>query len=531
MLDQKYRVRVNREPLVSGDKRTLRKKRLLLWGSIAGAALLVVIMLLFVLGGRNSATPQASGSPQLKLSIEEGNIQVKKSGEQDFSDATNGMTIEQGTALRTDSETLASLELSSGSVVRLNEDSRLEVSELSPDKFMTTLNGGEAWATVVGSSAPATGIITTAARVEAQSTSFDVSADERESTVAAIKDTSVVTALSGASDGSESSDAGKLFLKEDQQTTVHASTPPETEDDFETKEIPDSFRESLWYRWNSEQDELFTASVEGSEDAQGPTLRITDPSDKDETENEQIEVKGVTDLSATVTINDDEVETDKGEFSKKVDLTEGENKITVVATDPSGNETTKTLTIIRKSGKPDAVGVSLSTEETGVVKVSWDESDAEDFAEYVLKRDEQVLKRFSDKSSTEYRDQNVSAGDSYTYNVCVVDQDGQEACSQDQSATVKGDPNQAPTVSISSPADGFSVKGGTAVNFAAQGEDPDDDVLTYTWEFGDGISTTGKSVSHTYSVTSSNKTYTVKVTVTDRGGASASSSISLTVTP
>jgi len=61
---------------------------------------------------------------------------------------------------------------------------------------------------------------------------------------------------------------------------------------------------------------------------------------------------------ATLTINDNEILVNAdGTFSASVSLTEGDNTITLVATDPAGNSYTETLTIIR-----DTVAPSLSVD-------------------------------------------------------------------------------------------------------------------------------------------------------------------------
>jgi hypothetical protein len=53
----------------------------------------------------------------------------------------------------------------------------------------------------------------------------------------------------------------------------------------------------------------------------------------------------------------------------------------------------------------------------------------------------------------------------------------------------------------------------TSISFTAVGaSDPDDDSLTYNWDFGDGATATGQTASHTYS---SADTYLVTVTVSD----------------
>jgi len=61
-----------------------------------------------------------------------------------------------------------------------------------------------------------------------------------------------------------------------------------------------------------------------------------------------------------------------------------------------------------------------------------------------------------------------------------------------------------------------------AVDFdAGTSEDPDGTIASYTWDFGDGGTATGKTTSHTFTATTT-QTYTVTLTVTDDDGAKAS---------
>jgi PKD repeat protein len=56
----------------------------------------------------------------------------------------------------------------------------------------------------------------------------------------------------------------------------------------------------------------------------------------------------------------------------------------------------------------------------------------------------------------------------------------------------------------------------TTYVFTAKASDPDNDPLSYAWDFGDGQTTTGQNVPHTFPEA---KTYTVALTTTDgRGG-------------
>jgi OmpA-OmpF porin, OOP family len=77
-------------------------------------------------------------------------------------------------------------------------------------------------------------------------------------------------------------------------------------------------------------------------------------------------------------------------------------------------------------------------------------------------------------------------------------------------------PNRPPVCRLTVPAEG---QAGTAVTLDASGSsDPDGNPLTYTWDFGDGTptqQTTAARTTHTYARVGG---YTVKVTVTGRGG-------------
>ncbi|WP_199873481.1 PKD domain-containing protein [Ideonella sp. A 288] len=81
-----------------------------------------------------------------------------------------------------------------------------------------------------------------------------------------------------------------------------------------------------------------------------------------------------------------------------------------------------------------------------------------------------------------------------------------------------GQPNVAPTAAASA-----STSAGPAplaVYFSSTGSaDADGSIASYTWNFGDGQSSTGPSASHTYAAGS----YAARLTVTDNQGASATS--------
>ena len=96
---------------------------------------------------------------------------------------------------------------------------------------------------------------------------------------------------------------------------------------------------------------------------------------------------------------------------------------------------------------------------------------------------------------------------SYTATLTVTDDDGGQGSS---SATVTVN-NVAPQ-SVSAGAD-KSGNEGSSIAFSGSATDPGaDDVLTYSWNFGDGQSATGRNVNHAYA---DNGSFTVTLTVSD----------------
>ena len=84
--------------------------------------------------------------------------------------------------------------------------------------------------------------------------------------------------------------------------------------------------------------------------------------------------------------------------------------------------------------------------------------------------------------------------------------------------------DHAPTASAGGPYAGVE---GTPVPFNAAGStDPDGDVLSYAWDFGDGATGTGATPSHAYA---DNGSYAVQVIVTDPYGAADTAAAAVTV--
>lgn len=113
----------------------------------------------------------------------------------------------------------------------------------------------------------------------------------------------------------------------------------------------------------------------------------------------------------------------------------------------------------------------------------------------------------------------AEAGD-YTVALTVTDSGGLST-TVDHDVTVVA-PNVAPTASFTTAADHLDL----SVD-AASSTDPDGELTTYAWTFGDGAQASGVTAAHTYA---SAGTYDVTLVVTDDRGGSATDSKQVTVT-
>ena len=115
-----------------------------------------------------------------------------------------------------------------------------------------------------------------------------------------------------------------------------------------------------------------------------------------------------------------------------------------------------------------------------------------------------------------------SSAGTYTARLTVTDNDGATASASVQVTVLP--PNSPPTVRASaSPASGTAP---LSVAFSADSTDSDGTVVGYSWEFGDGGTSSQRNPTHVYTAPG---LYTARVTVRDDDGATASASVQVSV--
>ena len=130
--------------------------------------------------------------------------------------------------------------------------------------------------------------------------------------------------------------------------------------------------------------------------------------------------------------------------------------------------------------------------------------------------------RWWSRPSLSIVDSGLTGGQSYTYTVRVLDPYGNFVNSVPVTAVADGGgSNQPPVASFTTSTNNL------VASFDGRGStDPGGTVTNWAWSYGDGATGTGSTSSHTYAAAG---TYTVGLTVTDNGGASAGTSRSVTV--
>ncbi|GAA3608852.1 PKD domain-containing protein [Microlunatus ginsengisoli] len=126
------------------------------------------------------------------------------------------------------------------------------------------------------------------------------------------------------------------------------------------------------------------------------------------------------------------------------------------------------------------------------------------------------------RPSMTFTDSGLTGG-THSYRVRVVDPFGNSQTSPTVSITVAGGGggNTPPVASFTT-----SVNGRTVSANGTGSSDPNGTVTSYAWSWGDGQSGTGSTASHTYAA---DGTYTIGLTVTDNGGATNSTTRTVTI--
>lgn len=179
---------------------------------------------------------------------------------------------------------------------------------------------------------------------------------------------------------------------------------------------------------------------------------------------------------------------------------------------------------------------TLSSPSAGTAQVTWRttyDQDNENLTYRVVRNGNTaapiytttVPSKFWTLSNVTFTDAGLPTG-TYTYQIYVADPFGNQNLGASATVFVVGSsttPNNPPTAAFTSTVDGLTA------SFDGTGSgDSDGTIASYAWTFGDGASAVGATTSRTYGAAG---TYSVRLTVTDDDGATATVTTSVTVAP
>jgi uncharacterized protein YfaS (alpha-2-macroglobulin family) len=244
------------------------------------------------------------------------------------------------------------------------------------------------------------------------------------------------------------------------------------------------------------------------------TANATDPDDDDLTITWTASGGSVTSQGSTATFTSNQV----GQYTIKADVTDPDGATASCSSDVTVEKDKKPPTI---SCQPESSSVTQGDSVTLTATASDPNGDALTYAWTV--NGQSVT---NNQATFEFGSTGRNPG-SYTVQVTVTDVDGMSANCQ-FTVVVNQKPNNPPRVALT--LDKTSVYQGESVQATANASDPDGDPLTYAWEL-DGNRIRGNSSTNTIDTSGlAGGPHTVKVTVTDDRGASASDTKTFTVT-
>lgn len=204
----------------------------------------------------------------------------------------------------------------------------------------------------------------------------------------------------------------------------------------------------------------------------------------------------------------------------------GEFDVILQVTDDRGANTAlaKTVRVVPPNQAPVAIFTVEPLEPTANQEVTFDASAAADPDGTIVS----YSWDFGDQTTGQGKivKHTYKAAGTYKVTLTVTDDKGATS-SAFQNLVVKEQslpPNQPPLVTFSfTPA---NPKVNEPITFDASGSTDDGEIVRYFWEFGDGETAQGQTVTHTYRAAG---TFTVKLTLTDDRGAKNSLTRSITI--
>jgi len=332
---------------------------------------LIAYMLNFPMSKSGVFSPSVTFA-NARLSDCEGNVEMKRSGSDEWVEATVGEKLNEGDILQTSDNSRAIVSLMDSDDIRLNSRSSIEIVSLNKEDIVIEQLAGESYNRIIENGESPYTIKSQGVNARAVGTAYIFSTNESERTVSVYVFESKVEL--------------EFNDKNEDLAELHKAIINTEDEDIEIGEIEEDEYKSDFALWNKEKDKDMGISCH---DEYSPTIEITSPENGSITDDESIEVTGIVKKSESgynlrkIKINDQiytemtdgkGFDTESGEFKVYVDLVEGANNITIKAYDIYWNESEEvTLTITRNISNPVSKYFYISdiSSNDGNIYVKW----------------------------------------------------------------------------------------------------------------------------------------------------------------
>ena len=395
------------------------------------------------------AEPQIEESPaqiSAKLSFYNGAVLVKNPDSPDFIEAKEEADLLALSSIKTDKESKAIIEFSDGSIIRLDENTEIQITELAPSTITISQINGNTYSRVNKASDIIYKIITNISKITALGTAFDTKIDDK---------TQGISVISG--------DAKIELTDENQEVTGMKNveqgkvcTIDKEKKEFEVSDIKLEDLKTDWYQWNKNEDnkKYYELGILGS--ISGPKLEILKPEDNTTVKEKNITIEGETDIDAVLTINEKEVTNKSGVFSYPFDLEPGKNTIEIIAENTKEEKTIKTVTITYDSGDAENGKITLETSANiKDAKLSWQSENITEIEGYKIVKSlnsnpvyPSDSYRFAESSTSTYIWTDLSEG-TYHFRICAFKGDECIVYSNDSELTISKQTEEQTTGEIS----------------------------------------------------------------------------------
>ncbi|XOU93948.1 MAG: FecR domain-containing protein [Candidatus Kerfeldbacteria bacterium] len=350
------------------------------------------------------------------LAYQKGEVSIKVD-DGDWLSVETDTVLHQGDSVKTgtDSAVKAIIELENGDVIRLGYNTEIFLTSLKSNSIIITQVSGASYHRVAKDRTNTYEVVAANVTAQALGTAFDVVIGEENIEVGVVE--SKVKVVTGNDSKEVTEGESALYDIEDKNVDV--------------SDIGEDELTNEWYTWNKEEDSKNTDKLGVLADYAGPELKIITPADAEVTSNDKIIIEGtVSDFDATLTINDEAVDNEAGQYSYELSLIVGKNIITVVAEDANGYRTIKEIKVIYQTAPAQATPITLSAEtKTDGVYLNWNIASGLGLKYYKVVRSEtnSDLKypdngyiAVNSKGRENYTDTDVSIDNTYYYRVCEV---------------------------------------------------------------------------------------------------------------